>query len=259
MVEITRAQLLGKPDQGKTCFAATPIGAEGTDVRKRSDAILDHVIVEVLQPMGYTVTRADKLSQPGSITSQVISHLVTSDLAIFDLAGHNPNVFYELGIRHAADKPYIQLDDGALPLPFDITVFRTIIFDYHDLNSVAQAKQQLQEMVRAYEQGSVVESPVTNAPDVHPLIAVGDPVQDHLESILNIVTQIHGNSLGVQFNNATDIMDVGKLQRFIEIYARRGTFPIEDRTALENALQSTHLKEWARGLPTEAVPEENAT
>lgn len=256
MVEITQAQLLGKPEQGKTCFAATPIGAEGSEVRKRSDTILDHVIVEVLQPMGYTVTRADKLSQPGSITSHVISHLVTSDLAIFDLAGHNPNVFYELGIRHAANKPYIQLDDGAVPIPFDITIFRTIIFDYQDLNSVAQAKQQLQEMVRAYEHGSVVESPVTNAPDVQPLLTAGNPIQDQLASIMNIILQMHGNSLGVRFNHTTNIMDVGKLQRFIEFYAKRGVFPIEGRTALENALQSSHLKEWARGLPTEAVPDD---
>jgi hypothetical protein len=259
MVEVTAAQLSATPGPSKTCFAATPIGEAGSDVRARSDTVLDYVISPVLDPMGYTVTRADKITEAGSITSQVITHLVTSDLAIFDLAGHNPNVFYELGIRHAANKPYVQIDDGKARIPFDITVFRTIIFDYQDVRSIDQAKLQLEEMVRAYEQGSLVESPVTNAPDVQPLLAAGDPIKDQLASIENVVMQMHGNLLGVQFNRTTNIMDVGVLQRFIGLYADRGVFPIESRSALEQALQSPYLKEWARGLPTEAVSTEGTT
>lgn len=202
--------------------------------------------------MGYTVTRADKLSQPGAITSQVISHLVASDLVIFDLAGHNPNVFYELGIRHAANKPYIQLDDGALPIPFDITIFRTIVFDYQDLNSVAEAKRRLEDMVRGYEEGALVESPVTHAPDVDTLLTAGNKVQEQLASILNLVMQVYGDLSGVRYNHTTNILDVSILQQFIGYYANRGVFPLEARTALENALRSEYLKEWARGLPTEA-------
>lgn len=255
MVEITQAQLSGKPKHGKTCFAATPIGGDGSEIRNRSDKILNHVITPVLEPMGYTITRADKIAQAGSITSQVIGHLVTSDIVIFDLAGHNPNVFYELGVRHAANRPYIQLDDGALPIPFDITVFRTIIFDYQDLDSVEQAKKVLREMVLAYEQGSVVESPLTNVPDVH--LAAGNPVLDQLASIMNLVMEIYGDTHGVRYNHTTNIMDVGVLQRFIQIYADAGEVPIGHRTALENTLRSSHLKEWARGLPTEAAPKEN--
>lgn len=249
MVEVTAAELSGRPGRTKTCFAATPIGEAGTDIRERSDTVLDYVIIPALGPMGYTITRADKITEAGSITSQVITHLVTSDLAILDLSGHNPNVFYELGIRHAANKPYVQIDDGNARIPFDVTVFRTIVFDYRSVRSIGHAKLQLEEMVRGYEQGSLVESPVTNAPDVQPLLSAGDPVKDQLASIENVVMQMHGNLLGVQFERTTNIMDVGVLQRFIGFYADRGVLSIESRTALEQTLQSPHLKEWARGLP----------
>lgn len=259
MTNVTEAQLRGRPESGKTCFAATPIGTEGSEERNRSDIVLDYVIVPVLEPMGYTVTRADHIPNAGSITSQVVTHLVSSDLAIFDLSGHNPNVFYELGIRHSANKPYIQIDDGNLRIPFDITVFRTIIFDYQNPRSIDQAKQQLEEMVRAYEQGGIVESPVTHAPDVQPLLTAGNPIQDQLASILNVVMQTHGDMQGVRYNHTTNIMDVGVLQRFIAFYSDQGAFPIEGRTALENTLQSPYLKEWARGLPTEAVSTEGTT
>jgi hypothetical protein len=55
---------------------------------------------------------------------------------------------------------------------------------------------------------------------------------------------------GVRYDHTIDIMDVAVLQRFIALYAAQGAFPIEGRTALENALRSPHLKIWARGLPT---------
>lgn len=256
MVDINQAQLSGQPDRAKTCFAATPIGADGSEIRERSDRVLDYVIGEVLKPMGYTVTRADKLPQPGSITTQVMGHLVSSDLAIFDLAGHNPNVFYELAIRHAANKPYIQLDDGAKPIPFDITVYRTITFDYRDLKSVDQAKNTLREMVLAYEQGSQVESPLSNVPDVQTLLAGGDPIADQLTSIANTTREILGNMMGVHYNNTINFMDVFVLQRFISLYADAGVVSVENRTALENTLRTPSLKQWARGLSTEDVAEQ---
>jgi hypothetical protein len=256
MVEINEAQLSGKPERSKTCFAATPIGAEGSPTRERSDRVLDHVIVEVLEPMGYTVTRADKLPEPGSITTQVMSHLVTSDLAIFDLAEHNPNVFYELAIRHAANKPYVQLDDGAKPIPFDITVYRTITFDYHDLRSVDQAKKTLREMVLAYEKGSLVETPLTNVSDVQSLLSAGDPIADQLASIANTTREILGGIQGVHYNNTINFTDVPVLQRFIQAYANAGSISLENRTTLENTLRTPYLKQWARGLPTEAVRQE---
>lgn len=252
MVEMDQAQLSGKPDQGKTCFVASPIGAEGSDIRERSDLILEHVIEETVRPLGYTITRADQLAVAGSITSQIMSHLVTSDIAIFDLTGHNPNVFYELAIRHAAAKPYVQISDGS-PLPFDVTIYRTIPLDYRDLRSVAQAKRTLADMVRAYEEGSIVETPLTNVPDVQTLLTAGNPIRDQLATITNLVMLLHGDLRGVRYNQTTNIEDVDVLQRFIQIYAENGDVPIENRTALEKVLQSPHLKEWARGLPTEAV------
>lgn len=182
-----------------------------------------------------------------------MSHLVTSDIAIFDLSDHNPNVLYELAIRHAANKTYIQISDGS-PLPFDVTVYRTIPLDYRDLNSVAQAKNTLREMVRAYEQGSNVETPLTNVQDVQTLLGPGDPIADQLASIGNGVREILSGLHGVYYENTVNFQDVFVMQRFIQAYANAGEISLEKRTVLENSLRTPLLKEWARGLPTQAAP-----
>jgi hypothetical protein len=55
---------------------------------------------------------------------------------IADLSFHNPNVFYELALRHAVRKPIVQISRTADRLPFDIGQFRTIVVDTTDIYSL---------------------------------------------------------------------------------------------------------------------------
>src|SRR3954453_10572257 len=104
----------------KMCFVIGPIGDPGSADRKRSDQVLKHIIAPSVSPYGYSAVRADHISEAGMITSQVIQHVIDDPLVIADLTGRNPNVFYELAIRHAVRKPYIQLIEAGEALPFDV-------------------------------------------------------------------------------------------------------------------------------------------
>jgi hypothetical protein len=89
----------------KTCFVIAPIGEPASEIRKRSDQVFTYVITPAVQECGYTALRADQISEPGLIDSQVIERIVNDPLVIADLTGHNPNVFYELALRHALSLP----------------------------------------------------------------------------------------------------------------------------------------------------------
>lgn len=91
----------------KKCFVIAPIGEPDSETRKRSDQILKHVISPAVQECGYSATRADQISEPGMITSQVIQHITDDHLVVADLTERNPNVFYELAIRHGIRKPLV--------------------------------------------------------------------------------------------------------------------------------------------------------
>lgn len=120
-----------------TCFYITPIGEENSEERRHSDLFLGSIVEPALEPLKMTVIRADMIDKPGVITRQIIDYLLKSRLVIADLSFHNPNVFYELAIRHTARLPVVQIVRAADRIPFDLNQVRTIKIDTSDIYSLA--------------------------------------------------------------------------------------------------------------------------
>lgn len=119
-----------------TCFYITPIGDEGSEPRRHSDLFLGSIVEPALTTFQLRVVRADQIAEPGIITRQVIEHLLRSRLVIADLSFHNPNVFYELAIRHAVRLPIVQVIRAGDRVPFDVHQMRTVIIDNRDIYSL---------------------------------------------------------------------------------------------------------------------------
>ena len=119
----------------KICFYITPIGDEGSEQRKHSDMLLECIVSPVLDEYGLKAVRADKIDKPGIITNQILDYITKSKMVIADLSYHNPNVFYELAVRHMKGLPAIHLSRTSDKIPFDIGNFRTITLDMSDLYS----------------------------------------------------------------------------------------------------------------------------
>ena len=101
------------------------------------------------------------------ITSQVIQHIVDDPLVIADLTDRNPNVFYELAIRHMLRKPLVQLIMKGEQIPFDVAGTRTIHVNHRDLDSVEEAKTEIGAQVKSLEENSSeIESPISVSLDL---------------------------------------------------------------------------------------------
>jgi hypothetical protein len=165
----------------KTCFFVAPIGRPDSVVRHRSDRVLDVLIRPTLTRLGYRVIRIDRLAVMGSLSVQIRALLRQSDLVIADLTGANANVFYELGFRHATDKPCLQLIEEGEQIPFDVADIRTIFIDSSSKPRLGRAVLTLAEQVRAAETHH--RAPV-NAPSEAELAAyLSEPVALELESV----------------------------------------------------------------------------
>jgi hypothetical protein len=150
----------------KKAFVISPIGEPNSETRRRSDQVFNDLIKPVATDLGYELMRADHISAPGLITPQVISCLVTYDVVVADLTEHNPNVFYELAVCHALQKPVIQILEIGEGLPFDVQPLRAIELNHQDLDSVAQAKTKLRAQFEYVEcNPHQISSPLSIVPE----------------------------------------------------------------------------------------------
>jgi hypothetical protein len=150
-------------DWKTTCFVIAPIGEEGTEERKHSDMMLVALITRALEGEKWDVIRADKISRPGMISGQIVEYLIKSALVIADLSFHNPNVFYELAIRHMVGKPTVHMIRNGDAIPFDLKDFRTISIDTSDKYELVAKLETYRAQIATYVRESV--SDVTGAPN----------------------------------------------------------------------------------------------
>ena len=138
-----------------TCFVICPIGKEGSEIRKRADILFDLVIEPSCDKFNLKPLRADKIATTGIITTKVIRHLRDAEIVIADLTGHNPNVFYELGIRHSLRKPAILIKSAIDTKPFDIQNINIIEYNsLEDQQEIKGLKRRVQDFL-----SSIIQCP----------------------------------------------------------------------------------------------------
>lgn len=113
----------------KDCFIITPIGAMNSEIFNKADGLIRSVLKPILQEFGFRALPAYEIASSGSITKNLIKHIYEDELVIANLTGLNPNVMYELAIRHSFNKKVVTMAEVGTRLPFDITDQRTIFYD----------------------------------------------------------------------------------------------------------------------------------
>lgn len=132
--------------QSRKCFIITPIGGDNSETRVKADGLIRAVILPVLKEMNIDGVAAHQIDSSGSITKQVIQRIVNDDLVIANLTELNPNVMYELAVRHAKRKPVIVVAENGTKLPFDIAQERTLFYS-NDMLGVELLKPRLKAAI----------------------------------------------------------------------------------------------------------------
>ena len=191
----------------KKCFVISPIGADDSDTRKIADETLEFVIEPACNAKGYDVTRSDKISDNGMITQSIIENLLQSDIAIADLSDKNPNVFYELAVRHAYGLPVIQITRDALDkIPFDVHNVRTIQYDL-SASGAKKASEEIEKVIESIENGNKTLNPITSVSSILNISPNSSSEKDEVLSELllrvNSIPErldVLENNIGVRFS-----------------------------------------------------------
>jgi hypothetical protein len=115
-----------KIDEGDSCFVmmpfAAPIGGYYTSVYEPA-----------IRKAGLRPIRADnEIFATGKIMDQVWSGINSARVLVAELTTRNPNVYYELGLAHALQKPVVLVSSNQEDVPFDLHHIRVIYYDVTD-------------------------------------------------------------------------------------------------------------------------------
>jgi hypothetical protein len=106
----------------KTCFVIMPF-------IQPFDRYYLNIFVPAIEAAGLKPLRADSIFSPSTIMADVWRFTRESVVVLADVTGKNPNVFYELGLAHAAGKPVVIVTNSLEDVPFDLKGLRVIEYD----------------------------------------------------------------------------------------------------------------------------------
>ncbi|EYC50879.1 hypothetical protein AZ34_07195 [Hylemonella gracilis str. Niagara R] len=209
----------------KTCFVVMAIGEQNTsggvvsavELRTKYDDLIKEAILKA-RP-GLDVVRADDVSLPGTITTDIISRIMHSDYVVADVTYPNPNVFYELGLRHACRTGTVIIRDKEGPrVPFDIAHLRYVEYE----NTTTGLKQLSAQLVTYFDHFD--RDPTR--PDNHfqefakltnysfPDYRREDPVEPEMQAFMNILEAPEIMNLILK-QQAGDSMDEAEIFRAV--------------------------------------------
>lgn len=120
----------------QVCFVDMPFGRK-LDPRSGAEIDFDDIYNRGIRPAieeaGLVAVRGDQEETGGIIHTAMFARLLLAEFVVADMTTANPNVFYELGIRHAA-RPYTTIPLFATlgAPPFDVNMVRAIPYDLED-------------------------------------------------------------------------------------------------------------------------------
>jgi tetratricopeptide (TPR) repeat protein len=148
------------------CFVLMPFGVK-VDSSGRSidfDCIYETIFKPAVNATGLQPVRADEEQAQGFIHKLMYERLLLSEYAIADLTILNANVYYELGVRHAArPSTTIMTMAGQTGLPFDVAGLRALPYSLNAAGTpvdAAGASAALVEQLKSCVDRELIDSPI---------------------------------------------------------------------------------------------------
>jgi hypothetical protein len=111
---------------GATCFVMQPFGGH-------LGGYYETIFKPAIEQTGLVPVRADaEIFGTGKIMDQVWRGISEATVLVAELTSKNANVFYELGLAHALEKPVVLVSSNTDDVPFDLRHIRVILYDQSD-------------------------------------------------------------------------------------------------------------------------------
>lgn len=206
-----------KPEEQKICFVVMPISdVQGYDIG-HFKRVYEHLLKPAIIEAGYVPVRADDTVKTDYIVVDIVKRIVESEMVLCDFSARNPNVMYELGLRHAFNKKVVLINDKKTDRIFDIQGLRS--YNYDDslrVDTVQKDKEEIKKSILTTaeaEEGSV--NSVVQLAGIHAApLPKGQEVSADTRLLLGAISEINGR-ITVLENN---IKPLNKFPKLYEIF-----------------------------------------
>jgi hypothetical protein len=123
------------------CFVLMPFGVP-------FDRYYANIFIPAIEKTGLNAVRADSLFRSSPIMGDIWRLVSQAKVLLADLSGKNPNVFYELGLAHAAGKPVVLVSSNIDDVPFDLRGLRVLIYDKENENWGDELQQNISKSLK---------------------------------------------------------------------------------------------------------------
>jgi hypothetical protein len=124
----------------KKCFVIMPF----SDTPSCTEDEWTKIFVSIIKPAveGSRLSYQCERSTAGreNLIKGILRSLSDSEVVIADLTDSNPNVFYELGVRHTLMRPTILIAQGKEHIPSDLIQYPTVFYSYKSPESIEELK-----------------------------------------------------------------------------------------------------------------------
>jgi hypothetical protein len=174
----------------KNAFVIMPFSATTTCTAAQWTEIYDNIFRPAFEDCGYSCQRAQPMT--GSLAATIIDSLRCANIVLADLTDRNPNVFYELGIRHCLRKGTILAAQGSQHIPSDLTGLWFIDYGIRP-GEVSHFKSEIKRLTFEIERDpEKSDNPVADYLDKEHITILGHSRRDAIKKLGALYTELTG-------------------------------------------------------------------
>ena len=197
---------------GKKCFVIMPFGKrkdiDGTEID--FDYVYHELIEKAVEEIGVDCERCDEIPDTGAIHKKMFKGIFEADVAVVDITSLNPNVFYELGVRHALHK-FVTLvirKNSDQPIPFNIRGLNIMGYDLGTEEQLEAARKQIRLLIQTGMDSQNIDSIVHDALDDEVRVERKPTPIKKTEFYSYEIKEVPGKVVGIVTGDIQNIKDI---------------------------------------------------
>ena len=177
----------------KKCFVIMPFSSTKSYSEAKWTEIFKYIIKPAVEESGLGYECERSVAARENIIKGILEALNQANLVIADLTDNNPNVFYELGVRHTLTNRTILIAQGEEHIPFDLKPY-PVAFYSESPAKIAEFKADIKKKLKDIETNPErADNPVADFLQLRNIVLLAHEKRENLKKLSALVSEISFN------------------------------------------------------------------